>query len=145
MPSSYYVFSCAALALNDNAIIYLENTWMSSYNIRMLMAFLFLYSETRRNAHSKYWGALSFYFIYKSIFNVYARFAGWGGGSVYYMYRNFQWAAKRGKSGSSIKFCTATASFFSLLSLKCFSFFLYIYVLDFSFNSGRGWIPIGVA
>ena len=144
MPSSYYVFSCAALALNDNAIIYLENTWMSSYNIRMLMAFLFLYSETRRNAHSKYWGALSFYFIYKSIFNVYARFAGWGGDPFIICTVTFSEPRSAGRA-AAVKFCTATASFFSLLSLKCFSFFLYIYVLDFSFHSGRGWIPIGVA
>lgn len=94
MPSSYYVFSCAALALNDNAIIYLENTWMSSYNIRMLMAFLFLYSETLiQNIEVPF-----LFILYISLFSMFMHVSHGGDPFVTCNVRNFQCAAKRGSS-----------------------------------------------
>ena len=74
---------CVLLALNDNGIIYLENTWMSSYNIRMLMAFLFLYSETFiQNIEVPF-----LFILHISLFSMFMRVsqAGGGGGSVFYV------------------------------------------------------------
>jgi hypothetical protein len=107
----------------------------------MLMAFLFLYSETLiQNIEVPF-----LFILYISLFSMFMHVSQGGGGDPFVICNVTFSVPRSAGRAAAVKFCTATASFFSLLSLKCFSFFLYIYVLDFSFHSGRGWIPIGVA